>query len=233
MKRFWGEVSVAARDEGFAILLDERRVKTPMRADLLLPGMQMAEALAQEWQECGEEIDPAAMPMTGYANAAIDRVAADRQEFVDAIASFGESDLFCYRTENPQELINRQAAIWDGWLDWGAQQYDVRFTVVQGIMHQPQPPETIAALKAAVADMDNFQLSAMSRLTHLSGSLIAPLALANARVTAKEIWPDLIIDELWQEEQWGADKFAIKNRHDREHDFTEAARFLALAGPDG
>lgn len=228
MKRFWTDVSIEARGDDFAILLDGRIVKTPLRADLTLSNMAMARAVAQEWEDCGEDIDPAGMPMTGYANAAIDRVAADRQDFVDAIAAFGESDLFCYRAESPQKLVDRQAAIWDVWLDWAAQRYDVGFNVVQGIVHRAQPEETIRALKAAVAAMDDFQLSALSRLTHLSGSLVAPLALAEGRTVADKIWPDLIVDELWQEEQWGADDFAIKNRHDREADFTDAARFLGL-----
>jgi len=229
VKRFWKDVTVEAADGGHAILLDERSVKTPMRADLILPSAKMAEAAAQEWRDVGEEIDPSAMPVTGFANAALDRVVGDRQSFIDAVAAFGESDLFCYRAENPQKLVDRQESVWGKWLRWAQQKYLVKFVVVQGIVHQPQAEPTLVRLKEAVAGMNDHQLAAASKLTHLTGSLVAVLALADGTVDAEMLWPDLILDELWQEEQWGTDELALKNRDDREAEFLEAARFMVLA----
>ena len=74
MKRFWTEVDVDA-DRGRA--LDGRPVRTPGRAPLALPTDALAEAVADEWRAVGETIDPRAMPLTGLANAAIDRIAPD------------------------------------------------------------------------------------------------------------------------------------------------------------
>lgn len=228
MKRFWKEVHIKASDDGFTILLDERAIKTPGRADLTLPNAGMADAVAQEWRNVGEKVDPASMPITGFANAAIDRVRADKEAFVDAIAAFGESDLFCYRAESPTELVERQGAIWGQWIRWAEALWNADLAVVHGIMHRPQSPEILSAARASVAELNEFQLAAASKLTHLSGSLIAVLALAEGQVSADELWPDLILDELWQEEQWGADEFALKNRNDRAAEFAEAARFLAM-----
>ncbi len=135
MKRFWKIVSVERVDGGYAICLDGRPVKTPMRADLLLHSAALAEGVAQEWRDVGDKIDPAAMPITGFANAAIDRVARERDSFVDAIAGYGETDCFCYRADGPTALIQRQAERWDPWLDWAATRYDVAFVRVAGIMH--------------------------------------------------------------------------------------------------
>ncbi len=222
-------MTVEQRGEYYSILLDERDVKTPMRAELVLPNAKLAEAVAQEWRDVGEKIDPAAMPITGFANAALDRVAPDRQSFIDAVAAFGESDLFCYRAENPQKLVDRQEVSWGKWLKWAEQKYSLKFAVVSGIIHKPQPEPTLAALKEAVADMSDHQLAAASKLTHLTGSLVAVLALAEGEVGAETLWPDLILDELWQEEQWGADQFALKNRNDREAEYLEAARVMVLA----
>ena len=56
MKRFYKTVTVAA---GNRILLDGRPVKTPGRADLAAPTQGLAEAIAAEWSEQGETIDPA------------------------------------------------------------------------------------------------------------------------------------------------------------------------------
>lgn len=228
MRRFWEKVTVEPIGARHAVRLDGRAVNTPTRAELYLPNSALAAAVKAEWDAAGEKIDPAAMPMTGFANAAIDRVAKERAAFVAAIGAYAETDLFCYRAEAPAALSQRQEAAWGGWLRWAQARYLIRFHITAGIMHQPQPAATIARLREAVAALSDWQLAAASKLTALSGSLIALLALAEGAANAQRIWPDLIVDELWQEEQWGADDYARKNRHDREADFYSAARFLAL-----
>src|SRR5690349_6222473 len=102
MKRFWKEVSVDREGDGWSLKLDGRPVKTPARATLVVPTEALAEAIADEWREVEETIDPRAMPLTGLANAAIDRVAPERQAFADGLASYAESDLTCYRATGPR-----------------------------------------------------------------------------------------------------------------------------------
>ena len=97
MKHFWKEVAVVAEDGGWGIALDGRPVRTPQRAPLAVANAMLAEAVAAEWREAGETIDPAAMPMTGLANAAIDLAAPDPAAFAVPVAAYAESDLFCYR----------------------------------------------------------------------------------------------------------------------------------------
>jgi chaperone required for assembly of F1-ATPase len=228
MKRFWTDVSVEAADDVFTVRLDNRLVKTPLKADLWLPNAVLADAVAAEWAGVGEKIDPAAMPMTGFANAAIDRVGPERETFVDAVAGYSETDSFCYRADGQDALLARQQALWDPWLEWAQKRYGVAFTVVEGIMHKAQPPETLAILKAEIAARSNFELAAMAKLTHLAGSLVAVLALLEQAGDPQEMWNALCLDEDWQAENWGADDFAIKNRRDREREFLYAARFLGM-----
>src|SRR3546814_3331838 len=71
MKRFWKDVQV----EDGGIRLDGRPIRTPGRAPLILPTPALAGAVADEWRGVGETVDPRAMPLTGLANAAIDRIA--------------------------------------------------------------------------------------------------------------------------------------------------------------
>ena len=108
MKRFYKQASVTAEPGGHAIHLDGRPVRTPARAPLLLPNAPLAEAIAAEWNAQGEEISPATMPMTGFANAAIDQIAVNAANFATGIAAYGESDLLCYRADSPALLVQRQ-----------------------------------------------------------------------------------------------------------------------------
>lgn len=224
MKRFWTDVTVA--DGG--VLLDGRPVRTPARAMLVLPTSALADAVAGEWRAVGEMLDPRAMPLTGLANAAIDRVVPDRAAFAADVAKYGETDLLCYRAESPPELIARQATVWDAMLDWARHRYDIAFVVTAGIVHAPQPPETVARLAAAVTVRDAFALAALSPLVTIGGSLVAALMLAEGATDADTAFDATHLDELWQAELWGEDALATEAREARRADFTAAARFLAL-----
>lgn len=228
MRRFWKEVTLEQSTFGYAVRLDGRPVKTPTRNELALPTRKLADAVVAEWEAVEKTIDPLKMPMTGFANAAIDHIGADRDGFVTAIAAYGETDLLCYRAAADEPLGARQAEIWDPWLDWARAHYDVSFVIVEGIMHRPQPEASLDKLRTAVAARGTFELAAMAKLAHLSGSLIATLAVVERAGEAQEIWNAACLDELWQEELWGADHWAEKNRNDREAEFMAAARFLEL-----
>ena len=228
MKRFWQEVSVG--DDG-GIALDGRPVRTPGRAPLVLPTRALAEAIAAEWRAVGETIDPRAMPLTGLANAAIDRVAPDPATFAAGLARYGESDLLCYRAQGPDPLVARQRAAWDPLLDWARRRYDVHVAVTAGVMHAPQPPATLARLGEAVAALDAFRLAGLSPLVTVTGSLLAALGLVEGAADADAVWAAAMVDEDWQAELWGRDPLAEAARTGRRVDFDAGVAFLtALDG---
>ncbi len=228
MKRFWKEVAVAQTGAGFGIALDGRAVRTPARAELVLPNAALAEAVAEEWRACGETIDPRAMPMTGLANAAIDRVAPDPQAFARGMAQYAQGDLLCYRADGPDALIARQAETWDALLDWARRRFDVDFACQTGIVHVDQPAATVERLTHAVAVLDPFRMAAMSPLVTIGGSLVAALAVLEEAVPPEAAWEAVSLDERWQLEQWGADAEAEAALDLRRRDFLSAARFLSL-----
>lgn len=226
MKRFWKDVTV---DADRVVRLDGRPVRTPGRTPLQLPNGALATAIAEEWQAVGETLDPRAMPLTGLANAAIDRVATDHAAFARGIAAYGESDLLCYRAESPVELAQREAAAWDPLLAWARDRYDVHFEITSGVMHRPQPETTVARLAEAVAARSSFSLVAFQPLVSISGTLVGSLALAEGAIDADTLWQAALVDEAWQAELWGEDALATEARNNRRRDFDAAARFLRLA----
>jgi chaperone required for assembly of F1-ATPase len=228
VKRFWKEAEVVEAGKGFAIALDGRRVKAPGRSDLIVPTEALAEAISVEWRECGETVDPRAMPLTGLANAAIERVAPDRQAFATSLSRYAESDLTCYRAEGPAALVARQAESWDALLAWARRRYDVDFACVSGVMHVPQPEETVRKLGHAVATLDDFQLAGLSPLVTIGGSLVAALAVLEEMMPAGDAWEAVSLDDRWQLEQWGDDAEARAALDARRRDFLAAAHFLEL-----
>ena len=168
------------------------------------------------------------MPLTGLANAAIDRVAPERPAFAGGLARYAEGDLACYRAEWPPELVQRQSEAWDSLLGWARRRYDVDFCTTSGLMHVPQPQATIERLAYEVAAFDPFRLAGLSPLVTTGGSLIAALAVLEKALTPDEAWGAVSIDDRWQLEQWGADRDAELALENRERDFLAAARFLDL-----
>ncbi len=224
MKRFWKDVAV----EDKAILLDGRTVRTPARAPLILPTGALAHAVADEWRAVGDTIDPRAMPLTGFSNAAIDKVAPDVAGFAAGLATYSETDLLCYRAENPPELAARQAEIWDPLLDWARTRYDIAIVVTAGIVHRAQPPETLARLSGAIAARTPFELAALSPVVSIGGSLVVALMLAEDAIAPDAAFDATHLDELWQAELWGEEWMAADARALRRADFVNTARMLTL-----
>jgi chaperone required for assembly of F1-ATPase len=228
VKRFWKDVGVERGDEGWGLSLDGKPVRTPARASLIVPTQSLAEAVAAEWRDAAEKVDPRAMPLTGLANAAIDRVAPDRERFAEGLARYAEADLICYRAEGPSGLVERQAAGWDPLLAWARRRFDVDFVTTIGLTHVAQPAPTVERLGHAVAMLDSFRLAGLSPLVTIGGSLIAALAVLEKTIPAEEAWDAVSVDERWQLDHWGRDAEAETALELRRRDFASAARFLEL-----
>ena len=228
MKRFWKDAGAVETEGGWAIELDGRPVRTPLREALEVPTRALADAIAAEWNAVGETIDPRAMPMTGLANAAIDRVAPDRAAFAAGIAKYAEADLACYRADAPKALVDRQAEQWDALLGWARRRYDVDFAVTTGITHVEQPPATVERLSHAVEALDAFRLAGLSPMVTAGGSLVAALAVLEDAMSADRAWSAVTVDDEWQKERWGSDAEAEAALEGRRRDFMAGARFLEL-----
>ncbi|UKK86041.1 ATPase [Sphingopyxis sp. BSN-002] len=228
MKRFWKQAETVREDGGWGIALDGRPVRTPKRAPLVVESPALAEAIAEEWNAVGEDIDPARMPLTGIANAAIDIAGADPAAFAEPIAAYAESELFCYREDRDPALQAEQIAIWNPLLAWAEQRYGVEFALAEGVLPINQPGPTVETLRGAVLSHDPFRLAPLTLLVTIGGSLIAGLALIEKAFTPAGLWEAVSLDELYQERRWGADGEAQKARALREAEWHNAARFLSL-----
>ena len=228
MKRFWKEASVVDGPGGWGIELDGRPVRTPLREALRVPARALADAIAAEWNAVEGDIDPRKMPMTGLANAAIDRVAPDRAAFAAGLAKYAEADLACYRADGPEGLVGRQGEQWDALLGWARRRFDVDFAVTTGITHVEQPAATVERLAHAVSTLDDFCLAGLSPMVTAGGSLVAALAVAEGAWQPDRAWAAVSVDDEWQRERWGSDAEAEKALEGRREDFLAGARFIEL-----
>lgn len=229
-KRFWTETRVERIDGGHQVLLDGRPVKTPGRRLLVMPSLEMAQAAQAEWDAQAEIIDPTSMPVTRSANSAIDQTGPQREEVIDMLAAYAETDLLCHRASHPESLAAAQAEAWDPLLAWALQQFEAPLVVTEGIVPQEQDPESLARLHRAVSGYGDFGLTALYDLIGISGSLVIGLAVADGILDVTEAWFISRIDEDHQIAQWGADEEAEALAESRKAAFLHAARFISWSG---
>ncbi len=228
-RRFYKEAGFKKMSNGYAILLDARPIKTPLKAELRLPAESLAKAIVKEWQTQQDVIDPRCMPLTRLANTAIDRVLGYEREIVDEIIHYARSDLLCYRAGTPAGLVDKQSVAWDPLLAWAEQELRAKMSISEGIVHVSQPDDAIANVRDAVAALDHFALTSLHNMTTLTGSCLIALAVGQGQINAVDAWNAAHIDEDWQIGQWGEDVEAEERRKRRWAEFQASHSFMVLA----
>ena len=228
MKRFYKEPSVGEVEDGYAILLDGRPVKTPAKSVLRVSSRALADAMAAEWDAQLENVDPDAMPLNRHANTAIDRIKDQRALVVDEIAGFGGTDLLCYRAEYPTELIDAQTEGWDPVLAWLGNHHGITLNVARGVVVVDQPDEAISAIRSLVDGYDDCALAALHTVTNITGSVVLALALFEGEIDQEQAWTLSRLDEDYQSRHWGQDADAIKVAERRRAALFSANQFFRL-----
>lgn len=206
-KRFYKAASVAPQEAGFAVLLDDRVLKTPGKLPLIMPREDMAQRVAAEWVAQEEFILPQTMPCTRLMNVAVERTPVSREDVIKTIVSFAETDQLCYRENELMTLARLQAESWDPILEWAAKQ-GVSLSPTDSLQVKPQNPESLEALKAYAAGIDDVVLTLMAHFTSVYSSAILSLAVIEKHISASEGFILSRVSEDWQIVQWGEDEEA-------------------------
>ncbi len=233
MRRFYKQAAAAKAAGGagaYAVLLDGKPVKTPARQSLEVESRPLAEAIAAEWQSQDEDIRPESMPLMGLVCSALDLIPKQRDREVAELASYGDTDMLCYRADRPASLVERQAACWQPLLDWAARHLDAPLEAVTGISHRPQPRTSLAALRRAIEAHDDLQLAALSLAVRASGSLVIGLSVSHGALTSAAAFEAAELDSSYEIERWGEDSEAEKRRAGVRQDIDASARLFALHG---
>ena len=229
MKRFWTHAAAVPDGATWAIELDNKPLRIPGGGTpLRMASHPLAMAIAAEWHGAGATLTMDDLPLTRLAGTAQDRIAPDPAPVAAAMAVYAQSDVLCYRASHPAELVARQDAQWQPWLDWSAERYGARLLPAEGIVHRPQPPDALARLAAAYAALSPDSLAALGIAVPALGSAVLGLALQAGALGAEAAFAVAHLDELFQAEQWGEDASALVRRRHVLHDLALAERYLRL-----
>lgn len=226
-KRNYKTADVAASGENFVILLDGKPAKIGSVA-LKVPTRALADAIAREWREQEQHLDPLRMPLSAMAGAALTRVSTQRGAVIEHILGYGRNELICYRAAEPPELSARQIAQWDPLLAWVHERYGIRLMADSGISFIEQPVDALVRMQEIVSARDDFELAALDSAATLLSSFVIALALVEGRLGADEAFAASHLDELFQAEKWGRDAEAESRRALMLAELKAVERFVSL-----
>jgi chaperone required for assembly of F1-ATPase len=226
------EHSLLSNDGLHTLVRNGEAMKTPRNLDLAVPYRAVAEAVLAECRaQTQERLDLRTMPMTQMVLTVLDVTSAKRGEIVDNIMRYGETELLCQRAEDPAELKDAQAAAWQPYLDWAKSAYGAELAITTGIVPAKQDAASLAALRAVIDRMNDYELTCLSEAVGVSGSLVLGLALATGRSSAEEVFKAAEFDRLWQIAKWGEDEEAAARLAAVRTDLDLCQRWLSLISP--
>ncbi|MAE50791.1 MAG: ATP12 chaperone family protein [Micavibrio sp.] len=231
MKRFYKAVSINAEDNGFAIHLDGKPIRTPNKNIFLAPNEALALLAKAEWDAQGDKINHDTMPVTQLLNTCQDRIHADRSVLEPEVLKYINTDLLCYRADAPAELVARQDKIWQKPLDWFEKQYGLKFETTCGLGALKQPAAIHEAITGEIKAMDDQRFTIVQMVTPACGSVVLALAFVQGAATADELMACAFLEEdykfdLYNEDIHGGDPLTEKKKANLRRDLDAAQAYL-------
>jgi len=215
-------------DGHWQIELDGRVVKTPLGHPFVVSSSALAAGIAEEWNAQGDKIVPATMPLASLSNAAIDKINPESAHIIEQLVGYARSDLLCYWAEAPADLVQRQRDEWQPVLEWSETALGARFISTTGIIPVEQPAPALDTVAQILGEASSFHLTAVVDLAGRMNSVLLALAVWKRHLTAEKAFNSAYLDDIFQEEQWGADEEAVDRRSNIRNEISHAAEFLRL-----
>ena len=224
--RFYKQATVEQIDGGFTVLLDGRKLTTPLRKALLLPNAASAQIIADEWNGQPKQLDPNLMPITRLMNVVIDKANDSRGAMIEEIQKYASTDLLCYMVSSPAPIVKKQDELWQPVLNWVKSEYGLEFEIMLDSLETAQTTETLEKVGAIANDMDDLYLTTFSFMTQVLGSAILALALIKGTLDAETAFKAIRIEEDHNATIWGYDDEDLQKSSLKRKDIEAVEKFL-------
>ena len=230
MKKSWEKVSIKKTSlNSFRIMLDEIILQTPLKRELVLPNLNLAQEIVKEWDQDSKNINTESMIFYGLISTALDKIIDNKNLYINDILDYVDTDLICYRAQNPKELVELQKIKWDPIILLIERYIGTKVQVFQGILPKKQHATVHANLNNLINQFDIFEISALHRITNITGSIFLSLCVLKKDVSKNEAFELSFLDELWQSENWGFDEETSQKRKEISIELNKSILFFRLS----
>jgi len=226
VKRFWKKVGIVevqdanAKTNGnekmqktqYAITLDGRKVKTPLKQNLIVPSKLLAHLIALEWDSQSPTLKPFTMPFTSLACTVIDKKNSEKRTYetiIDDITKYFETDTLCFFSDKSNKLLDKQEKKWKPIIEWAEKQSGVKIETTTGLFLS-HPEETNQKFYRFISQLNDWQIVGFEEMVRSSKSFLIGLALINRAISVHQAADLCRLEVLHQIEQWGA----VEDSHD-------------------
>ena len=227
MKKFWKKISIKKiSSESFCIMLDERILKTPLKRELVLPNLNLAQEIVKEWDQDSKNINTESMIFYSLVSTSLDKIIDNKNLYINDILDYIDTDLICYRAENPKELVELQKNKWDPIILLIEKYIVTKVNVFEGVLPKKQPATVHDRLNNLINQFDIFEISVLHRITNITGSIFLSLCVLKKDISKNEVFELSLLDELWQAENWGFDEETSRKRKEISVELNKSIFFL-------
>ena len=203
-RRFYDRVAVRTLPsaQGFTVALDGKNILTPAKRVLALRTEALAHGIAMEWERQPKMLQPATMPLMKLATTSIDQAPNIRPAMVDSMIRCLESDVACFRSSEEPALMAREEKTFAPLLRYVADTFDLYLSVSESFT-LTHSPEALPRAREVLAEVDDWELTALDAICSASKSFVLSLALANGHIDAEATTAAARVAEKYQTEEWG------------------------------
>jgi chaperone required for assembly of F1-ATPase len=231
MKKFWKTIEIKkVSSKEFYILLDNKKLKTPLKNELILSNHLMTKEVLKEWDQPSDIINADDLVFYGLLSTAIDRVCEEKNSYINDIINFIDTDLICYRADSPTDLVSFQNKYWDPIILLIEKYIDTKVTVFKGVMPSQQNLKVHHEIKKLVDELSDIQISVLHRITNIVGSVFLSLCILKKDLTKKQAYEFAFLDELWQAKNWGYEEEASIKRNKIRIELNRLIHFIDCMG---
>lgn len=200
---------------------------TPAKNLFILPNSMLKEAIEKEWQS-GKKYSPTAMPLTALAYTAIDKIAQSKENIIEVLMVYVDSDTLTYRATSSEDLAKQQEEKWGAVLKWCGARFDVAWQTTSGVMPVEQSPALHKAVERYLRSLNEWQLSAFCVLASGFSSLSLAIAVCENHLNAQEAFALSRLEEEAQAQQWGRDAEVEARAQKMKDEIVVVEQFLHL-----
>ncbi len=217
MKRFYANAAAVPGVDGFEIHLDGKPVKAPSGWIITAPNEALAALIAGEWGAQHGVIRPDSMPLMQILTTTMEITSDTRGKIEGTVLGYLNTDLLCYRAQEPEALASRQTEFWDPWLRWFEKESGVQLLTTTNLSALTQPTLAHDYARQKVSGADQWVFHAIQMVTSMSGSLVLALAFAEEAIDPEDVFVAAQIEELYRAEIYNEALYGADPNQEKAH----------------
>ncbi len=211
----------------YDIYVNNQFLTTPEGNRIEVPTLDLAKAIEEEWER-DKSSHYIQKPLTSLVATALDKVADDRDHYVEAIVQSIPSDALLFWATSPESLEILQEKEWLPLLSLVNEKLGLSLKPTTLFFIGELSKEDQEKVKVFLYHQSIYTLSGVAHLVRLTHSFSLSYLFIMGSLSAQEVWNLAYLHEQEHERLWGEDQEMISKKKEVYKEFHETTRFLEL-----